>query len=47
MFKKMCIFILSLSIAAGMFLNTTVQFFDDSKESKIAMCVLAEKEELY
>lgn len=47
MFRKMCIFILSLSIAAGMFFTTTVKFFDDSKESKITMCVLVEKEELY
>lgn len=44
MFRKIFFLILSLFIAAGMFFNSTAQSFD---ESKITMCVLAEKEELY
>lgn len=47
MFRKIFILILSLFIAAGMFFNSTAQSFDNSNESRITMCVLAEKEELY
>ena len=47
MFRKICIFILSLFIAAGIALNTTAHHFDDSRESEIVMCYLEDEKKLY